>query len=288
MIVALTLSLALSQVSPTVGVVISSKRPQADDYPKKVAEYVYALLKLEEVPALTDTETRAALKKAQAPEPKNCQGGQLCLMKLAGVMPGESVLVGVDVARLQDKLILHLEAVSGASNESLALFDKEVPTRNWSEEASSSLTEFVRQLKTKMRAKQTVDSPPVAASDVPKETRVAEVEKKPELTPTRLPNETELDQAVSTDASPKVLPWVFTGAAVASAGTAVLFGVLGAQDKAKYESNLIETPEGLGTRLSQAEAQSLAQSANTKTGVAVGAAIGSAVLGGLATYFFLK
>jgi hypothetical protein len=284
---ALTMSLLLSQNAPAVGVTISSKRPGTDEYPKKVADYVHALLKLEEMSATNDSDTRAALKKVQAADPRNCQGATLCLMKLAGMLGPEAVIIGVDVGKVQTQLALHLEAVSGNALESLAIADIVVESKNWSEQASSSLTEFVRQLKTKMRAKQNPPSESVA-TDVPKEAKPRDIPTSVSLTPTSTGTDNELVTSGSSPSGSKVLPWALVGGAAVSAGAAVTFGILGGQDARKYNSALVNTDQGQGTTLSKPEADALAASANTKIGLAIGTAVLSAGLGGLATYFFVK
>ncbi|GMU61721.1 MAG: hypothetical protein AMXMBFR34_34840 [Myxococcaceae bacterium] len=121
--------------------------------------------------------------------------------------------------------------------------------------------------------------------DAPK---AADAPKKAELTPA--PKEEPLEVRAKAPAGrSRTAAWVLAGSAAAAAGGAVVFGALGASDKAKYQSSLVTLPDGsMGSTLPESEAKALAAGANTKIGLAIGSAVLSAALGGTATWLFLR
>lgn len=118
------------------------------------------------------------------------------------------------------------------------------------------------------------DPDQVAQTD---QTKVADAPKKTEpvaLTPMKSADPLALNTPGPKPVKPKVAAWVFTGLAIAAAGTAATFGGLGLEDKAK-----LETTNGGTSTLSYSEAVALQRTSNTELTVALGTGIGAGVTG---------
>lgn len=109
---------------------------------------------------------------------------------------------------------------------------------------------------------------PVKVADAPKKTEPVA------LTPSQSADPLALKTPGPKPVKPKVAAWVFTGLAIAAAGTAATFGGLGLSGKTKLET----ANEGVST-LSYSEAVALQQSSNTQLTVALGTGIGAGVTG---------
>ncbi len=333
-----------------VAPVVVSKRPGADAFATKIAARVHEVLKREGVaPLLEPAAAAKELKAGGFSDPRNCQGGQTCVTKLAVVLGARAVVVGVDVGKIARQLAIHLEAVAADKAQPLASVDISVPADNWSDKSIADITQFVRAMKGKLAAE--APPPPVATAppptdfsrpapkDPPKDAFAAAPPPKeaprdafaaaspppkdafaaaspppkdafaaaspppkdafvaPKQPPTDAPRVTSLEPEVRDEppavadltetAGPSKAPaWGLMGGAVAAAGVGAAFGVLGLQDKARYDAALVDG--GRGTTLTAAEANALAQGANTKLSVALTSALVSAGLAGASTYFFVR
>lgn len=279
----LPLLAALSQtpdVRAPVAVVVTSRRKGAEVVAGKVAGRVYDVLAREGVaPLLGEAAAVKELRVSGFGNPNTCQGTRACVGKLALLLGPRAVVVGVDVGKVGNTLAIHLDAIAADDAKPVASLDVSSSFSGWDEAMSAPIVVFAREVKAALGPTKPVASPQAGVA-LP-----ADAPKQATLTPQAPPT------VVAEAPAPKsrAVPWALTGAAVAAAGAAVTLGVLGGNDKSKYEAALVTLPDGsLGSTLPEAEARSLASGANTKIGLAVGSAVVSAALGGLATYFFLS
>jgi hypothetical protein len=284
------IAVALAATGP-VGVGLSSSRPGAD------AEAALALIRTEQalsqagVPSLlTSQETKKRLTGGN--DPKKCAGGRKCLKVLALVLGPKAVMVGVDVARLDDEVVVHLEAVAADSDAALAVKDVTVKIKNVGDGLVAPLAAFAKELKAKLTPK----PEPVAKTEPPKPPPPSEVgnaetptqSDRPVVEATVAPPEKSVAEGplASTPGlgakGPKgtVVAGVMTGAAAVVAGAiAVAFTVLASNDQTQWEANRYTAADGTsGTRLSADAAGALATQANNRFTVALGTGIGAGAL----------
>ncbi|MEW5741255.1 MAG: hypothetical protein AB1938_20200 [Myxococcota bacterium] len=294
--VALALAQSGGDVRAPVAVVLTSKRPGAEAVSQKIAGRVFDVLKKEQVGGLMNSAQSAKeLKAAGYSDPRTCQGTRSCLTKLAILLGAHAVVIGVDVGKVGKTLAIHLEAIAADQEQPLASLDVSSSLDGWSDAMSAPIVVFVRDVKSGLVLKR--ETPPVPPPPPPPVVLKKPVEdskppsdapKKAELTPA--PKEEPLEvRAVAPTAKSHTAAWVLAGSSAAAAGGAVVLGVLGGSDKAKYQASLVTLPDGsMGSMLPENEAKALAASANTKIGLAIGSAVLSAALGGTATWLFLK
>lgn len=285
----LAASLAQSaDVRAPVAVVLTSKRPGAEAASVKIATRVYEVLKKEQVGGLLNAKDAAKeLKASGFSDPRTCQGTRACLSKLAVLLGAKAVVIGVDVGKVGKTLAIHLDAIAADQDKPLASLDVSSSFDGWSDAMSAPIVVFVRDVKAGLElAPPPPPPPPVAAVSPPDAPRVSEP--KPELTPA--PKDEPLVVVKPAGGGvPRAVPWALAGTAAAAAGGAVVLGVLGAGDKARYEAALVTQPDGtLVSTLPENDARALASGANTKLGLAIGSAVLSAALAGTATWLFLK
>ncbi|MFO0600638.1 MAG: hypothetical protein U0228_35345 [Myxococcaceae bacterium] len=290
MLPVLLMSLALGQsaeVRSPVAIIITSKRPGAEQVSPKIAQRVFESFKREGVVGLLDdSNATKELKSAGFSDPRTCQGTKACLSKLAILLGAHAVVVGVDVGKVGKTLAIHLEAVASDKDDSLAALDVSSSINGWSDAMSAPIVVFVRDVKAGLEMKAKVVEPPpppppveVVKNDTPKKT---------DLTPP--PKETDVELVkTGPEKSPKVGAWVCAGGAVASAGVAVTFAVLAGGAKSQFDASLIDLPDGTrGSRLPEDQARALAATANTDTGVAVATGAVAAGLAVVSAILFLK
>lgn len=291
---ALVLTTALlSQASETrapVGVVLTSRRPGTDALAPKIATRVVEILKREGIADVRDdARSTKELKAAGFSDPRTCNGGQTCSARLAVLLGAKAVLVAVDVGKVGKSLAIHLEAFAADQPEPLLAVDINAREDKWADQSLAEITKFARQVKERLtiEVKVAVTPPPPPPPD-PKKNPDAPVE--PKLEPKPKPDERpDLTETVE-PAPTKVPAIVVASAAGAAAIAAGIFGGLAAADRATWDKNVTMQPDGtLGSStLTQAQVQQLGAGMNTKATVALGAGIGAVVLGGVATWLFVK
>lgn len=289
MLPVLLFQLALAQtpeVRSPVAVVMTSKRPGAEQVAPKIAQRVYDSFKREGVSGLLDDSGSVKeLRSAGFSDPKSCQAAKSCLSKLAILIGPRAVVVGVDVGKIGKTLAIHLEAVAADSEESLGTLDVSSSLTGWSDAMSAPIVVFVRDVKAALELKRNVEPPPPTP---PLETAQADAPRKTNLTPQG--KDPSIDLSAQPAGKPvKVAAWVFTGAAVATAATAVTFGVLSGAAKTQFDASLVTLPDGSrASTLPQDRATALADQANTNALVALTSGLTSAAFTALAVVFFVK
>ncbi len=290
-LVALTVMAQGPETRSPVAVVISSKRPNAEAFSPKLATKVLEALRKEGIgPLLDDSAATRELKLAGFSDPKSCAGGTSCVAKLAVLLGAKAVVIGVDVGKVSKSLAIHIEAMAADVEDPLATVDFLAPADKWAEKSGQPIAQFVSALKEKLVIKKhsagvepTPEVAPVVAtgSDVPRNTSLTPAPSKVTEPPL---------VAVKPQGKPvKVVPWVFAGAAVVTAGVSGTFAGLGFADKATFDSKRIALGNGeYGSSLTQQQATGLATSANAKLTVALTSGIVAAALAGVSVYFFTR
>lgn len=282
------IQLALTQapeVRSPVAVVMTSKRPGAEQVAPKIAQRVYDSFKREGVGGLLDDPGSVKeLRSAGFSDPKSCQAAKDCLRKLAILVGPHAVIVGVDVGKIGKTLAIHLEAVAADSEESLGTLDVSSSLTGWSDAMAAPIVVFVRDVKAGLSLKKNEPPPPPP----PLETAKVDAPKKTDLTPKA--KDPGIDLTSQPEGKPpKIAAWAFAGGAVATAATAVTFAVLSGSAKKQFDDSLVTLDDGTrASTLPQDRAQALADQANTNGTVALGTGIASAVLTALAVVFFVK
>ncbi len=277
---ALLLALGLGANAGPLSVVVSSKRPGADQYATKLAARVHQALTREGfTDALDDAATDKLVKTAGFSDARNCQGGQKCLQRLAVLVGPRAVIIGVDVGKVGKELAVHLEAISAVDASTLSVSDFTTTVKNYGDESAVPVTLFVRALQSKI-------SSPVA-EDTPKVEEHPKSEQKPKLVE-NVPPPPPPPLVVEAHEPRSHLPaWLFTGGAVVSAGVGATFGIIGLSDKGAFDKAVTKTPTGmLISNLSRAELDSLANRVNTDFTIALVSGVAAAVLVAAAVYFW--
>lgn len=272
----LSLTLSANAAGP-VSVVVSSKRPGAADYANKLAARVHqALVREGFTDALDDAATAKLVKGAGFSDARNCQGGQKCLQKLAVLIGPKAVIVGVDVGKVGKELDVHLEAISAVDASTLAVSDFTTSVDKYGDDSAVPVTLFVRALQAKT-------APP--PEDTPRVEDKTKVEDKPkDIVPPPPPPPMVVEETKPKSHLPA---WIFTGAAVLSAGAAGTFGIMGLGDKGTYDKSVTKTSAGLLTStLSRSELDSLGNRINTDFTIALISGIAAAVFLTVAIYFW--
>lgn len=292
--IALT-SMLLSQAAETrapVGVVLTSRRPNTDAFASKVATRVVEILKREGVADVRDdARSTKELKAAGFSDPKSCNGGQTCSAKLAVLLGARAVIVAVDIGKVGKSLAIHLEAFAADLPEAIAVADITAREDKWADQSLADITTFVRQVKEKLtiQAKVAVTPPPPPPPDVKKTDTKTDTPVATKLEPKQKDDRTDLVDTAEPSSS-KVPAIAVASAAGAAAITAGIFAGLAASDRSTWDKNVTMQPDGTfgSSTLTQAQVQQLGSSMNTKATVALGAGIGAVVLGGVATWLFVK
>lgn len=291
-LVALTVMAQGPETRSPVAVVVSSKRPNAEAFSPKLAAKVLEALRKEGIgPLLDDGAATRELKLAGFSDPKSCAGGTSCVAKLAVLLGAKAVVIGVDVGKVSKSLAIHLEAMAADVEEPLATVDFLAPADKWAEKSGQPIAQFVSALKEKLviKKRSTVGAEPTPEV-APVVATVTDVPRKTSLTPAPSKVTEPPLVAVKPQGKPvKVVPWVFAGAAVVTAGVSGTFAGLGFADKATFDSKRIALGNGeYGSSLTQQQATGLATSANTKLTVALTSGIVAAALAGVSVYFFTR
>ncbi|MFT3710780.1 MAG: hypothetical protein QM817_24415 [Archangium sp.] len=282
------LTLGQADVRSPVAVVITSKRPGAEQVAPKIAQRVFDSFKREGVGGLLDDANSVKeLKSAGFSDPRTCQGTKACLSKLAILIGPKAVVVGVDVGKVGKTLAIHLEAVSADKDESLAALDVSSSINGWSDAMSAPIVVFVRDVKAglelKKKAVEPIDTPPPPPPEVVKN----DTPKKTDLTPP--PKDEPIEIVEKPGKPPKVGAIITTGGAVAAAGVAVTFGILSGSAKGEFDKSLVDLGNGMkGSTLPESRAKELAATANTDAAVAVTAGVAAAGLAVVSAILFLK
>ncbi|MBE2253088.1 MAG: hypothetical protein IAE78_26380 [Myxococcus sp.] len=285
-------SLLLSQAAETrapVGVVLTSRRPNTDAFAPKIAARVVEVLKREGVGDVRDdARSTKELKAAGFSDPRSCNGGQTCSARLAVLLGPKAVIVAVDVGKVGKSLAIHLEAFAAdLPDTTLAVADIAAREDKWADQSLADVTTFVRQLKGKLAlpAKVAVTPPPPPPPD---EKKQPDAPVKTTLEPTTTQERTDLvEPAPAPSKVPAIAVASGAGAAAIAAG---IFGALAASDRATWDQNVTTQPDGtLGSStLTEEQVKQLGASMNTRATVALTSGIVAVVLGGVATWLFVK
>jgi hypothetical protein len=249
---------ALSAV-PHVAVVASSNRPGAEAYSARALKMVeQALLAREGISLVSLTGGQS------------CEGRAPCLGQLARSQASDTVVVGVDVTKIQKSLAIHADAVN-ASGDVLATLDLALPIDGWLRGLAGPLETF-----TDVLAKQLMPA------------RMSEPE-------AHAPPESPLSEPAPPAAAPGRMPVaVPVGATVgglALLGTSIAFALSSQSLVARYNAALETSSDGAhGTSLSLLDVQKLQAGANTRATVALalGVAAGALVLAAVLLFLQLR
>ncbi len=269
---------AIAAVEPpnaenTVAIVISSRRDAGGQLANEVANALKKQLAAKGIAALGPDEATARLTQLGAVDPKACDGARLCLSKLAQLLGPHGAVIGVDVGKAGRFNAGHLECVSATRLESLAVSDFTADAKKWAATREDALKAFVTEVAPKLRVllAESVAATPQAGTLTPRDAPV-----NAQLTPDAPPLP-PLVVAKPTKPIPTAA-WVTGGGAVASAGVAVAFLVMGLNHKAAFDSSQVEVNgRPGGSTLTQTQLDGLAQASNreftlaTATGAAAGA-----------------
>jgi outer membrane biosynthesis protein TonB len=306
------IAVVLSAAEP-VGVALSSDRPGAvKEAAQVLARAEQAMANLQVPGLLSAAETKKRLVAAGYSDPRKCSAGRKCLRDLALILGPSAVLVGVDVAKLGDEVVVHLEAVAADAEAPLAVKDLTVRAKAFPDALAAPLTVFMRELKAKLPAAvaQAPKPEPVKPEPVKPEPVKPEPVKPEPVKPEPVKPEPDRPVAETTTPEPASAPapaplatdpvlekkvkgttvaGVAVGlAALGAAATAVTFAVLAANDQAQWEASRYQSNGQTATRLSAAQADALATQGNTRFSVALGAGVGAGALAVTAIILFTQ
>jgi outer membrane biosynthesis protein TonB len=306
------IAVVLSAAEP-VGVALSSDRPGAvKEAAQVLARAEQAMANLQVPGLLSAAETKKRLVAAGYSDPRKCSAGRKCLRDLALILGPSAVLVGVDVAKLGDEVVVHLEAVAADAEAPLAVKDLTVRAKAFPDALAAPLTVFMRELKAKLPAAvaQAPKPEPVKPEPVKPEPVKSEPVKPEPVKPEPVKPEPDRPVAETTTPEPASAPapaplatdpvlekkvkgttvaGVAVGlAALGAAATAVTFAVLAANDQAQWEASRYQSNGQTATRLSAAQADALATQGNTRFSVALGAGVGAGALAVTAIILFTQ
>jgi hypothetical protein len=264
----------LAQVSAhdPIAVVISSKRPGSDTAAQKVATRMTTALASAGFKAPLDDAATVKLLKKQKLNPRDCQGANPCVLKLASALGPTAVLVAVDVGRIGDSLAIHVEAATG---DGVARGVLDVPSDVELKSGQiNAFDDFARSLAEKL-----APTPAIPVAVLP-----ADAPKSSTLTPP--PSDTPR-VVVARSSGPstfrRALPWVAGAGAVGALAVSGTFLALGSQDKSAYENSL--SPNRV-SRLTGSELQAISSQGNTRFTVAMTTAIVGVALAATAGLLF--
>jgi outer membrane biosynthesis protein TonB len=315
------IAVVLSAAEP-VGVALSSDRPGAvKEAAQVLARAEQAMANLQVPGLLSAAETKKRLVAAGYSDPRKCSAGRKCLRDLALILGPSAVLVGVDVAKLGDEVVVHLEAVAADAAAPLVK-DLTVRAKAFPDALAAPLTVFMRELKAKLPAAvaqapkpepvkpEPVKPEPVKSEPVKPEPVKSEPVKPEPVKPEPVKPEPDRPVAETTTPEPASAPapaplatdpvlekkvkgttvaGVAVGlAALGAAATAVTFAVLAANDQAQWEASRYQSNGQTATRLSAAQADALATQGNTRFSVALGAGVGAGALAVTAIILFTQ
>ncbi|MBX7115208.1 MAG: hypothetical protein K1X64_12845 [Myxococcaceae bacterium] len=267
-----------------VAIVISSRRDEGGRLANEVASALKKQLDTQGIATLGPDEATARLNKLGAVDPKACDGARLCLSKLAQLLGPHGTVIGVDVGKAGRFNAGHLECVSATRLESLAVADFTADAKKWLATRDEALKAFVAEVAPKLRGllAQPVATTPNVSALTPGDAPV-----NAQLTP-GAPPPPPLVVAQPTPAVPTAA-WVTGGGAVASAGVAVTFLVLGLNHKAAFDGSQVEVNgRPGGSTLTQTQLNSLARSSNNELTVATATGAAAGALTAATLYLLLR
>jgi hypothetical protein len=251
------LALCALSAAPQVAVVVSSNRPGAEAYSARALKMVeQALL------------AREGLSLVPLSGAQGCEGRAPCLARLAQAQSSDTVVVGVDVTKIQKSLAIHADAVN-AKGDVLATLDLALPVDGWLPGLAGPLETF-----TDVLAKQLVPA------------RAPEPEP---LTPRASPE--PAPRAAAPGRMPVAVPVGVTAGGLALLGTSVGFALSSQSLVSRYTAALQTTSDGAhGTSLSLLDVQKLQSGANTRATVALalGVVAGALVLAAIMLFLQLR
>jgi hypothetical protein len=272
-----------------VAVLVTTHRKGAEAFAPHIARRVFESLQRERVTRLlNDPATMKELRSLGFSDPRSCQGARACIRRLAQVLGPRAVVVSVDVGKVGKTLAIHLSAVAADQPESLGSLDVSAPFHAWTKAMAAPMVVFARTVKANL----TVLPPPAVPAEPTPVTppMVADVPVKSELLPRQA-----VSQALPVGPVPvplsmrQVSALVFTGTAVASAGTSVALAIKSQQGRSRFEASLVPLADGtFGTSLPEAQARALSNAANTEATVALTCGVVSAGLGIIAAILFAQ
>jgi hypothetical protein len=238
--------------------------------------------------AMGEKESVQRLTQLGGVDPHACDGAKLCLQKLAQLLHG--VVIGVDVSKAGRLLAGHIEAVSFDRVESLATDDLTGDAKSWPQKSSAAAKALAQKLTPQLDAlrpkEEPKPSPPPENKNVEAPHQVIVV---PEPPPSPPPEVTAV-QAEGGAKSFGPVPYVVTGAAVASVGAGITLLVLGFIDRNTYQASFQQVPNqtAIASSFTDAQLSSLATASNAKIGLGIAFGVIAAALGVLAGVLFAK
>lgn len=187
MIAALTATLLTA--SDPVAVALSSRWPGTEAVGPKIAGELSEALGRAGLTVLDDAQSRQKAKALKLPDPRTCKGVRSCVLKLAVALSDRAVVIGVDVGKLGDRLVVRLEVVRADSTEPLDTLEINTTMRGWSNDTVVAFTQFAKRLKELLEPRaapppQEPPAPPVTAEKAEEAvTDAPKVEPVPSLTP---------------------------------------------------------------------------------------------------------
>jgi hypothetical protein len=239
--------------------------------------------------AMGEKDSVARLTQLGGVDPHACDGAKLCLQKLAQLLHG--VVIGVDVSKAGRLLAGHIEAVSFDRVESLATDDLTGDAKSWPQKSSAAAQAFAQKLSPQLDAlkpKEEPKPPPPELKSSPALEPPHTVVVVPEPPPQPATEVVAVQQTGSSGFGP--VPYVATGAAVASLGAGITLLVLGFVDRNTYQGSFQQVPNqtALSSSFTDAQLSSLATASNAKIGLGIAFSVIGAALGVLAGVLFAK
>jgi hypothetical protein len=240
--------------------------------------------------AMGEKDSVARLTQLGGVDPHACDGAKLCLQKLAQLLHG--VVIGVDVSKAGRLLAGHIEAVSFDRVESLATDDLTGDAKSWPQKSSAAAQAFAQKLSPHLDALKPREEP----KPPPQELKASPALEPPHQVvivpepPPQPPSEAVGVQAEGPSKGFGPVPYVVTGAAVASVGAGIALLVSGFVDRNTYQGSFQQVPNQMAVASSFSDAQlsSLATASNAKIGLGIAFGVIAAALGVLAGVLFAK
>jgi len=162
----LAIASVVSSASDPVAIALSSKWPGTETVGQKLAAELQDALGRAELTVLSDAQTREKAKAVKAADPRTCNGVRGCMLKLALALGEHVVVVGIDVVKLSDRLVVRVEVLRADHTEPLDTLEINTTTRGWSNDSVVPLNQLARRLQERLQPPPPPPSPSAKASDL--------------------------------------------------------------------------------------------------------------------------
>lgn len=253
------LLLSVLAQAPVGDLVLTRQLETTPERAADVVERTFHELQAQGLPLRTPAETRERLASRGLGSAEACTARRACLAKLADGLDSR-FLVTVDLGHVGDEMAIGLEALA-PSGQVLSSKRFTVKTAGYPAGFDAEATAFAMGLAAALQG----DVPLAARSASPVSS-----------TTPRMPQPLTSSQAPT---KPRALPWVFGGATVLAVAAAGSLLSLGLASKNQLDRSRFLTAGGLGTTLTEPQAQRLVTTGNAELSASLGCAVGAAVLG---------